>query len=119
MVLKSGVGEGGKPILVPATEAEPGQTLVYRVTYSNHGKGELKGVVASVPVPAGLSYIADSALPAAAEATIDGKIFFPVATPPKDTVPASWKELRWSPRPLAPGADFTVELRALVAITTP
>lgn len=119
VALKAGPVVDGKETLVPAAEAKPGQTLVYRVTYHNRSAGELKNVAATVPVPAGLAYVGDSAQPAAEQATIDGKTFFPVGSPPKDTTPASWKELRWSPRPLAPGAEFTVELRARVESPAP
>ena len=107
----------GKETLVPAPEAKPGQILVYRVTYHNRGEGGLKNVVASVPLPEGVAYVDGSAAPAAGEASLDGKAFFPVAHPPENAPPASWKEVRWSPRPLAAGAAFTVELRARV--TTP
>jgi uncharacterized repeat protein (TIGR01451 family) len=118
-VLKPGVGADGKPVMVAAAAAEPGQVLTYHGVYHNKSTGELKNIVASLPVPQGLAYVAESASPAATDATIDGTHFFPVATPPKDTTPAQWRELRWSPRNLAAGAEFIVEIRARVPNATP
>lgn len=113
-VLKPGPVVEDRPTWVEATDAEPGQILVYRGTYRNRGSGELKNVVVVLPVPEEMAYIAGSAKPAAVEASIDRKTFFVIATPPKDTEPSAWKELRWSPLTLAPGAEIVVEVRAQV-----
>lgn len=118
VVLKPSLSPEGKETLVPSPEAEPGQTLVYRVTYTNRGKSELGEVVASVPVPAGLVFVEDSAKPAPARASVDGKTFFDVAQPPAGVLPAAWKVVRWNPRDLPPGAEFVVEIRARVLSTT-
>ena len=120
LTLVANAGEDGKETLKPATEAKPGEVLVYQATYRNTGATSLGNVAASVPVPAEFAYIEGSAKPAALEASIDGKTFFPVGQPPKDTTSAAWRVLRWSPRPLAAGASFTTEIRVRVApVVTP
>lgn len=112
--LKPGAGADGQPTLVAANEAEPGQVLVYRATYKNRGEAELKNVAVTVPVPVGMAYVDGTARPAAAQASVDGKIFFDVATPPKDAPASAWRVLRWSPRVLPAGESLVVELRARV-----
>lgn len=108
------VAEDGKETLAPVGEAEPGQVLVYQATYQNTGDKALGNVAATVPVPASFEYIDGSAQPAATEASLDGKTFFPVGQPPEGSKTSAWRALRWSPRSLAAGKSFTVELRARV-----
>jgi uncharacterized repeat protein (TIGR01451 family) len=118
VVLKPTLDADGKEVLVNAAEATPGQILVYRVTYRNNGTSDMKAIVASLPVPAGLAYQEASATPAAAQASVDGKTFFDVAQPPKDTPAATWRVIRWAPHPaLSPGKEFTVEIHARVLKT--
>jgi uncharacterized repeat protein (TIGR01451 family) len=108
----------GNEELLPAEQASPGEVLLYRATYRNVGKSTLREVAAHVPVPPGLAYVDDSARPAAASASGDGRTFFPVGQPPRTTPPSAWRMLRWPARDLSAGADFTVELRARVVLPT-
>lgn len=57
------VDENGQEILTPTEEAKPGDTLVYRVTYTNNldnGITELRPVL---PIPIGMEYLLESATP--------------------------------------------------------
>lgn len=115
VVLKPALDAAGKETLINAAEVTPGQILIYRVTYRNNGTSDMKAIVASLPVPVGLAYQEASSKPEAVQASVDGKTFFDIAHPPKDTPASTWRVLRWAPHPvLAPGKEFTVEINARV-----
>lgn len=108
--------------LVATTQALPGDTIEYQVTYRNGGTAAAKDVMATLPVPeGGMHYLADSAAPAKVQASLDGKQFAAVPltrTVMKDgkqlseTVPASeYRFLRWQLGELAPGRSVTVSSR--------
>lgn len=108
--------------LVATTQALPGDTIEYQVTYRNGGTAAAKDVMATLPVPqGGMHYLADSAVPARVQASLDGKQFAAVPltrTVMKDgkqlieTVPASeYRFLRWQLGELAPGRSVTVSSR--------
>lgn len=117
--------KGGEK-LVPATSAQPGDTVEYQVTYQNNGKAPAKAVVATLPVPDGaMAYLDGSAAPKAVQASLDGKEF--AALPLKrevvrngkkvtETVPSSeYRFLRWQLGDLAPGKSATVTSRMRIA----
>lgn len=108
--------------LVATTEAMPGDTIEYQVTYSNVGTRPARDVLALLPVPqGGVSYVADSALPAAVQASVDGTTFAPM--PLKrvvkrdgkqitEIVPVSeYRFLRWKLGEIPPGVSTTVSSR--------
>lgn len=108
--------------LVATTEAMPGDTIEYQVTYSNNGTKPARDVLAMLPVPqGGVSYVADSAFPVAVQASIDGTTFAPM--PLKRTVKRDGKQitevvpvseyrfLRWKLGDIPPGASATVSSR--------
>jgi uncharacterized repeat protein (TIGR01451 family) len=108
--------------LVPTTEALPGDTIEYQVTYRNAGTAPARDVLATLPVPqGGVSYLADSANPAAVMASLDGTRFAPAPltrTVTRDgkqqteTVPvAEYRFLRWKLGDIAPGKSITVSSR--------
>ena len=108
--------------LVPTTEAQPGDTIEYQVTYRNAGKDAARDVLATLPVPkGGMRYVADSAAPAKAEASLDGSKFAPVpltrtvvraGKQQQEVVPVSeYRFLRWQLGELAPGRSITVSSR--------
>lgn len=75
--------KGGEK-LVPALEAEVGDTIEYQITYQNQGKTVAQAVAATLPVPEGaMSYLAGSAAPKAVQASLDGKTFAPCPSPVK------------------------------------
>jgi uncharacterized repeat protein (TIGR01451 family) len=68
----------GREVLSSAAQAHPGETLEYRATYRNDGDGEARGLAATLPIPAGTSYVPGSASPRRVEASLDGRTFAPV-----------------------------------------
>lgn len=64
-----------KEVLAPADKVAPDDLLEYKVVYQNNGKSMLKQLTANLPIPVGTTYVADSAKPAGAMASIDGKNF--------------------------------------------
>ena len=113
----------GKESLVNADKAGPGDVIQYEAVYLNTGKESVKNVAATVPIPAGMTLLADSAKPAAELASLDGKNFSPVplmhevkndkGVLEKQPVPlAQYRALRWNLAELVPGKSATVVLRA-------
>lgn len=115
----------GKEVLTPATEGKPGDTLQYSGTYRNTGAVAVNKLVATIPVPPGTTFIADSAEPAPAQASIDGTRF--AAAPlmrtvkqadgseRKVAVPLSqYRALRWDVGTLAGGASTVVKLQVRI-----
>ena len=107
-------GEGRAEQRISATQAKGGDVIVYRATYRNQSSKTLREVVATVPVPPGMAYVADGTQPAPAEVSKDGRQFLPLSAAEKLPNVATWRAVRWSPRDLAPGTEFIVELRARV-----
>jgi uncharacterized repeat protein (TIGR01451 family) len=112
--------------LVPATVANPGDTIEYQVTYQNNGQLPAKAVAATLPVPEGaMAYLDGSAAPKAVQASLDGKQFSPIPLTREvtragkrviETVPpAEYRFLRWELGDLAPGKAATVTSRMRVA----
>lgn len=114
-VMKVATNAEGQTTLVDAATAAPGDVLVYRATYRNTGATTLSELIATLPVPPGLVYVEGSAVPAAVAATRDGKTYFNLATEPKPEPISAWRALRWAPRDLSAGGEFTIELSAQVA----
>lgn len=116
----------GAEKLVPATVANPGDTIEYQVTYQNNGKLPARAVAATLPVPEGaMAYLDGSAAPKAVQASLDGKQFSPIPLTREvtragkrviETVPpAEYRFLRWELGDLAPGKAATVTSRMRVA----
>ena len=115
----------GKEALLPADKAKPGDVIQYEASYHNAGKTPVQHLGAVVPIPVGLALMADSAMPAAGEASLDGKTFSlaPLMRAVKNQagvtenrpVPlAEYRALRWNLPEVAPGTTTTVTLRARV-----
>lgn len=109
----------GQENLVPAETAKPGDVLVYEATYTNVGSATLGGVRPVVPVPPGMTYIADSAVPTATAWTADGKTYQALSDS-NDKAPAAEKirGLQWSAKDLATGDERTVSLRVRMTDNT-
>ena len=115
----------GKESLESAAKAKPGDFIQYEAAYRNTSGDAVKNVQATVPVPDGLAFAADSAKPAGALASTDGKNFEPMplmrtvkkadGTTEKQPVSLSeYRALRWTISELPAGASKTVSLRAKV-----
>ncbi|MEP6589176.1 MAG: hypothetical protein ABJA84_10525 [Polaromonas sp.] len=115
----------GKAVLTPATSGKPGDVIEYSGTYRNGGTAPVDKLLATIPVPAGTSFIAGSAVPAQAQASIDGVRFEAVplmrsvsqadGTERKVAVPlAEYRALRWDIGALAAGRNAVVSLRVRI-----
>lgn len=114
-----------KEVLSPADKVAPGDLLKYQVTYQNNGKSALKQLTATLPLPVGTTYIAGSAAPANAKASVDGKDF--AAMPLKRLIKKAdgkleeqiiplteYRALRWDLGELAEKSKIEVSARTRV-----
>ena len=105
----------------------PGDVLKYQLRFTNQNPGDVRGVVFTNPVPAGLRYVDGSAdaerQDVAVEYSADGGKTF-AATPmvtevvdgkrvQRPAAPEQYTHVRWTVQgSLAPGATVTAEFRA-------
>lgn len=108
--------------------AAPGDVIRYTALFHNHGAQTLKRLAPTIPIPAGMVYTPTPALPAPAEASLDGNLFEPIPVRRERRlddgrkvlveVPfSSYRALRWKAGELAPGATFTAAARVRVIST--
>jgi uncharacterized repeat protein (TIGR01451 family) len=106
-----------------AEAAKPGDVLEYIAEYHNSSSHSVRQLAATLPIPDGTEYIADSALPGGVLASVDGTTFS--AIPLKRRVvqpdgkvleqPIPYREyrfLRWPAQGLGAGKTFQVGARA-------
>jgi len=116
----------GREQLEAGDQAKPGELIEYRAVYRNDGDAGVRQLVATLPIPQGMEYVASTAAPAPAMASRDGKTF--AAIPLKKTVKLSdgrtvvrevsateYRALRWTMGTLPAHADRTVRARVRVA----
>lgn len=120
----------GHENLVDAPSIKPGDLVEYTATYRNRSKKAISGLNGSLPIPQGLEYIKQSALPSATmQATADGVRFGvePLMRSVRDKnsieqqveVPYSeYRSLRWNLGSLDAGKRTTVSARMRV-VTLP
>ena len=105
----------------------PGDVVQYQLRFTNQGQGDVRGVVFTNPVPAGLRYVDRSAgadrQDVAVEYSTDGGKTF-AATPlvtevvdgkrvQRPASPEQYTHARWTVQgSIAPGATVTAEFRA-------
>ena len=77
----------GKEILKVADRAVPGEVIQYDAQYKNQSKKGIRNLEPTLPIPSGLQYVADSASPPPAKASLDGKTFAPVPLKRQVTMP--------------------------------
>jgi uncharacterized repeat protein (TIGR01451 family) len=113
----------GKEELKPADRAFPGEVVQYDALYRNTSERGVRNLEPTLPIPSGLEFLPDSAKPAPAKASIDGRTFepFPLMrkiTHPDGTIeqrpvpPSEYRALRWSVGDLAAGQSVAVSARA-------
>lgn len=118
-----------KEELVPAPAVKPGELVEYQAVYANTSDRPLSGVQATLPLPEGMAYEAQSAQPLPVQASSDGRRFGaePLMREVRDKegksvsepVPyAEYRALRWQIPLLEPGKTFTVKARARVVQAT-
>lgn len=115
----------GAESLESAAAARPGDVIEYRAVYTNRGDGTVRNLEGTLPIPAWTEYLPGTAVPAAATASIDGKVYGPVPLKRKvkyadgrqeivDIPPAEYRFLRWNLGDLAPAARAEGALRVRV-----
>jgi uncharacterized repeat protein (TIGR01451 family) len=75
LVARKVVTAEGRESLVDAASAGPGDVIEYVATYRNAGKDAIRGMQATLPIPAQTEFIPGSARPAKAQASTDGRTF--------------------------------------------
>jgi uncharacterized repeat protein (TIGR01451 family) len=115
----------GKESFVAADAARPGDVIEYTATYRNTGTAAVKNLEATLPIPADTEFIAGSAKPAGARASLDARAFADMPLVRKvahegrmvdEPVPArEYRALRWYPGELAAdkSINFTARVRVL------
>jgi hypothetical protein len=123
-------GPDGKEVLQPAERAFPGEIVQYDAHYLNKGQQPLRHVEPTLPIPRGMTYLPDSAKPAPAQASLDGKKFEPIPLKRKVTLPdgtveerevpaTEYRALRWVVGRMEAGGQTTVVARAKIVPTQP
>jgi uncharacterized repeat protein (TIGR01451 family) len=114
-----------KEVLSPADKVAPSDLLEYKVVYQNNGKSQLKQLTATLPLPVGTTFVAGSAKPAGAMASVNDKNFAAMplkrkvkkadGTLEEQLVPLSeYRTLRWKLGELAGGNKAEVGARVRV-----
>jgi len=125
LVARKVVMAEGRESLVDAADAKPGEVIEYVATYRNSGKGAVTGMQATMPIPPQTEFIAGSARPAQAKASLDGRSFADI--PLKRTVERDgrrievevpyreYRYLRWFAAELGGGksAAYTARVRVI------
>jgi uncharacterized repeat protein (TIGR01451 family) len=111
--------------LVEATTARPGDVIEYTATYRNAGKGAVRGLQATLPIPPETQFVPGSARPAGARASVDGRTFEEIpltrtvtreGRAVEERVPyREYRYLRWTAEQLRAGE--TVAYSARVRVT--
>jgi len=120
------VGPGGVETSEAASTARPGDLLEYVADFHNGGASVARGLSATLPLPVGTEYVASSAHPAGARASVDGINFDSIplkrivksedGTAHEELVPArEYRYLRWVPTDLQPRGDLSVSARVRIA----
>lgn len=120
----------GKEKLLAADRALPGEVIQYDALYQNQGALPLNNVAPTLPIPAGMVFLPDSATPAPFEASLDGKTFERIPIKRKVTMPSGetreqeipateYRALRWQLGEMVPGARATLVARTRIASTHP
>ena len=108
-----------------ADKAKPGDVIEYVAEYKNPDKSAVKNVVATLPVPAGMEYVPQTATPEQVMASTDDVNYAPA--PLKKSVPGAngkmvqqlvpyseYRSLRWSLGEIAGGTSKSVKARMKV-----
>lgn len=121
--------EAGKEKLVDAEVVKPGDVIEYRAVYTNTSNETVRDLVATLPMPEGLEYVAKSAratdgVSAMQAATRDGRYgaepLMVTEGGKKVPVPyAQYRMLRWQVGAMAAGRSVTVSARARVPTPSP
>lgn len=114
----------GEERFVPAETVRPGDTIEYRLVYTNNGADAMRDLTATLPIPQGMTYRAKTASPSAVHASLDGTNFAPIPLQRSITGPdgntlvvdvpvEEYRYLRWriADLPAKQEARFTARVR--------
>lgn len=115
----------GKETQQDAPKINPGDLLEYRAVYRNRSKQPISGLNASLPVPVGFEYVANTAKPLGALASVDNVKYEPVplkrmvkdkagASQQVDVPLIEYRSLRWAVNTLEAGKKTEVSARMRV-----
>ncbi|MDD0839593.1 hypothetical protein PSQ40_13490 [Curvibacter sp. HBC61] len=119
-------GPGGQERLVDASSVKPGDIVEYQATYLNRDTKPVTGLLATLPIPAGMEYLPKTASPGAdrVKAATQGGAYGvePLqrqvqvnGKPQIEPVPyGQYRSLQWALGQLPPGAEFLVKARVQV-----
>lgn len=119
------IQKNGKEVLESADKARPGEVVQYVAACRNTSNHGVKSVAATLPVPAGMEYVAGTAEPRGALASLDGRTFGVMPLTRKERtadgrevvreVPVSeYRYLRWTIASLDARAEKSVRARLRV-----
>jgi uncharacterized repeat protein (TIGR01451 family) len=118
------VAADGKESFAAADAVRPGDVIEYTATYRNTGTAAVGNLEATLPIPTDTEYIAGSAKPAGARASVDARAFAEMPLVRKVAregrmvdvpVPASeYRALRWYPGALTANQAITFTARVRV-----
>ena len=114
---------------LPGDKAKPGETIEYVASYKNTDTRPVSNVMATLPVPKGMEYIANTATPEHVMASTDDVHYAPVplkravkdssGKTVEELVPYSeYRSLRWELGEMAGGANKSVKARMKVKTET-
>lgn len=119
--------DAGNETAVEVSEIRPGDTIEYRLTYTNNTENDISNLVPILPIPVGVQYLDDTAEPTISSASLsttgDNFQTLPImrevtqqnGETVEQEVPASeFRRLRWMVDSLA--AQESVTLRARVQV---
>jgi uncharacterized repeat protein (TIGR01451 family) len=112
----------GKETIFSGESAKPAEIIEYMAVYKNSGTATARNVIATLPVPAEMEYVLDSASPATASASTDSVTYSRIPLKRKvrladgsivtrEAPVDEYRSLRWSLKDLTPGASVTVIAR--------
>lgn len=116
----------GKTVLAPADAGKPGDLVEYTSAFHNAGTKNADKLLATIPVPAGTTFVAGSAEPArSVQASTDGVRFAPMplmravkhadGSVHQEPVPmADYRYVRWELGTLPAGGDLVARLRVQI-----
>mgnify|MGYP002663533989 CR=1 FL=1 len=113
------VNQKGESVAKPVSKVKPSDIIEYRAIYTNNTAKAVKGLVATLPIPADTQFLAKSS-PAQAQASTDGVNF--AAMPLKRKVGSQtvnvplqdYRALRWTIAELPAGKSITVTAQTRV-----
>ncbi|HEY6249405.1 MAG TPA: hypothetical protein VI685_05560 [Candidatus Angelobacter sp.] len=115
----------GKEQMQPSDKAKPGEVIEYVAEYRNTDKAAVTNVIATLPVPAGMEFLPETAQPQQLTASTDEHNFAPVPLKRKVSGPdgktveqlvpfSEYRSLRWTLGQIPGGGSKSVKARMKV-----